>query len=159
VCNGGTRIATHFVGLSSVSNVAVTHAGWGCKMEEESIQLEFVGGPFDGYVQAFMTATADLAKRVALPVNENVFLMLDGKSRGPAAPSTKHINRIEVKRRVILYQPSDWVTLGGLNEAAGAAVEGSRSTRFLSERIVGVKAQPFRQEVFRWLRSALFAAA
>ena len=47
----------------------------------------------------------------------------------------------------------------GLNEAAGAAVEGSRSTRFLSERIVGVKAQPFRQEVFRWLRSALFAAA
>ena len=46
-----------------------------------------------------------------------------------------------------------------LNEAAGAAVEGSRSTRFLSERIVGVKAQPFRQEVFRWLRSALFAAA
>jgi hypothetical protein len=38
-------------------------------------------------------------------------------------------------------------------------LRGSRSTLLLSERIVGVKAQPFRQEVFRWLRSALFAAA
>lgn len=56
-------------------------------MMEETIELEFVGGPFDGYTQFFAAPLSDLARRVALPVNENVFLMLDGKSRGPAAPS------------------------------------------------------------------------
>ena len=74
-------------------------------MDEESIQLEFVGGPFDGYVQVFMTAASDLAKRVALPVNENVFLMLDGKSRGPAAPSrTVAIYDLQDKDGDVQYQ-------------------------------------------------------
>jgi hypothetical protein len=56
-------------------------------MSEQSLQLEFIGGPFDGYTQEFPTTMNELARRVALPINENVFLMLDGKMRGPAAPS------------------------------------------------------------------------
>ena len=56
-------------------------------MSDNAILLEFVGGPFDGYSQIFSMDLTDLARRVALPVNENVFLMLDGKVKGPAAPS------------------------------------------------------------------------
>lgn len=49
--------------------------------------LEFVGGPFDGHHQSIAVLPDQLAQTVALPVNENVFRMLDGKLRGPAQPS------------------------------------------------------------------------
>jgi len=47
-----------------------------------------------------------------------------------------------------------------LNEAAGAAVE--KAVAAFASCLRGSRvfaAQPFRQEVFQWLRSALFAAA
>ena len=56
-------------------------------MTESQIPVEFMGGPLDGYVQAFAATLDELAPTVALPVNENVFRMLAGKLRRPAQPS------------------------------------------------------------------------
>jgi len=52
-----------------------------------AIPVEFIGGPFDGHRQVVAVPLEDLATPVALPINENVFRMLDGQGRGPAAPS------------------------------------------------------------------------
>lgn len=50
--------------------------------------LEFVGGPFDGYKHVVSYPPEDLAAMVALPVNMNIFLMLEGKRRGRKSPAT-----------------------------------------------------------------------
>jgi len=50
------------------------------------MHIEFVGGPFDGHEMALTVTPADLASTVALPVNENVFSMLEGQVIGPAKP-------------------------------------------------------------------------
>jgi hypothetical protein len=50
------------------------------------IEVEFIGGPFDGHSQTVPDQPVRLAETVALPVNENVFRMLDGKTRGPLRP-------------------------------------------------------------------------
>lgn len=63
-------------------------------MAERSIQLEFIGGPFDGHSQSFSPPLGELGSTVALPVNDNVFRMLDGRRRGPAVAS----------RNVALYE-------------------------------------------------------
>ena len=60
------------------------------------VLLEFVGGPFDGHHQTISVPAEELAQTVALPVNDNVFRMLEGKLRGPAQPS----------RTVALYELS-----------------------------------------------------
>lgn len=56
-------------------------------MKEPQIVVEFVGGPFDGHSQQVTTAESELASTVALPVNDNVFRMLEGRLRGPVRPS------------------------------------------------------------------------
>lgn len=48
--------------------------------------IEFIGGPFDGHSLDVSDIVEGLATTVALPVNENVFRMLDGQERGPARP-------------------------------------------------------------------------
>jgi hypothetical protein len=48
--------------------------------------VEFIGGPFDGHSLYVSDIPDGLATTVALPVNENVFRMLDGESRGPVSP-------------------------------------------------------------------------
>lgn len=53
----------------------------------QPVLLEFMGGPFDGHRQAIAAKLDELVPTVALPVNDNVFRMLDGKLRGPAVPS------------------------------------------------------------------------
>lgn len=63
-------------------------------MAERSIQLEFVGGPFDGHSQSFSPPLCELGSTVALPINDNVFRMLAGRRRGPASES----------RNVALYE-------------------------------------------------------
>ena len=47
-------------------------------------RAEFVGGPFDGQIVWF----ADTPVFIYLPVNENVYLAMEGKSRGAPAPAT-----------------------------------------------------------------------
>lgn len=56
-------------------------------MKQTQIFVEFVGGPFDGHSQSLAASEDELATTVALPVNDNVFRMLEGKLRGPARPS------------------------------------------------------------------------
>lgn len=51
--------------------------------------FEFVGGPLDGHRQPFNKPLEELADNVAIPINENVFRMLEGYPRGPAAPSSR----------------------------------------------------------------------
>lgn len=51
------------------------------------VRIEFIGGPFDGHSQTIFAPPANYRSTLALPVNENVFRMLDGKESGPASPS------------------------------------------------------------------------
>jgi hypothetical protein len=53
-------------------------------MLRPEIRIEFVGGPFDGHEQTIFAPPKSRNSTLALPVNENVFLMLDGRKTGPA---------------------------------------------------------------------------
>ena len=69
-------------------------------MNQSLTTVELIGGPFDGLALVLSPAWDDLAPTVALPVNDNVFCMLDGRVAGPARPC----------RSVALYelrQPED----------------------------------------------------
>ena len=48
------------------------------------IRIEFIGGPFDGHEQTIFTPPKSYKNTLALPVNENVFRMLEGRETGPA---------------------------------------------------------------------------
>jgi hypothetical protein len=56
-------------------------------MQRQHIVLEFIGGPLDGHCQPVVADHDELILTAAIPVNENVFRMLDGQPRGPARPS------------------------------------------------------------------------
>ena len=42
------------------------------------LQIEFIGGPFDGHRQCVRIAVDDLVMEVLLPVNADVFRLVDG---------------------------------------------------------------------------------
>ena len=54
----------------------------------EGICVSFLGGPYDGHVQSFVVPPERLFRKMAVPVNRNVFCALAGKPRGPEAPAT-----------------------------------------------------------------------
>jgi hypothetical protein len=56
-------------------------------MTPDQITVEFVGGPLDGHLHLFEAGVEALAATVALPINDNVFRLMDGRLRGPAQPS------------------------------------------------------------------------
>lgn len=58
-------------------------------MDQTQSILEFVGGPLDGHRQPFSKSVEELADNVVIPINENVFRMLEGRPRGPAVPSER----------------------------------------------------------------------
>jgi hypothetical protein len=53
-------------------------------MIRQEVRIEFIGGPFDGHSQAVHALPASYRSTLALPVNENVFRMLEGRETGPA---------------------------------------------------------------------------
>ncbi len=75
-------------------------------------EVEFLGGPLDGH-KVFLPVTV-LARRLALPVNQNVVEMLQGRRRGPPEPVTSVA--IYGRRKVA----------GGLHYVFVEAVETSR---------------------------------
>lgn len=50
--------------------------------------VEFVGGPFDGHVQAFPKEPQQLVRSVAFPINENTLPALHGEQAGAKAKTT-----------------------------------------------------------------------
>ena len=56
-------------------------------MIRDEVRIEFIGGPFDGHTQAVYALPPSYRSTLALPVNENVFRMLEGKETGPACLS------------------------------------------------------------------------
>ena len=52
-------------------------------MSRDLVRLEFVGGPYDGHTEKVPLAVEKLTKRLALPVNENMFRILEGAPLGP----------------------------------------------------------------------------
>jgi hypothetical protein len=56
-------------------------------MIRPEVRIEFIGGPFDGHTQTIFAPPKSYKSTLALPVNENVFRMLDGQDAGPARPS------------------------------------------------------------------------
>jgi hypothetical protein len=57
-------------------------------MSAKFFWVEFVGGPFDGHVQAFPRAPENLVKTVAFPINANTLLVLNGEPSGPRVATT-----------------------------------------------------------------------
>ena len=53
-------------------------------MQRTELSIEFIGGPFDGHRQTVIAPLHGAGGRLALPVNENVFRMLEGAVVGPA---------------------------------------------------------------------------
>jgi hypothetical protein len=53
-------------------------------MQRTEVSIEFIGGPFDGHRQTVFAPLHGEGGRLALPVNENVFRMLEGEVVGPA---------------------------------------------------------------------------
>jgi hypothetical protein len=51
-------------------------------------RVQFLGGPFDGHVQAVRLPRGSLAKLVALPVSREIFQMLSGNRPAPHTPVT-----------------------------------------------------------------------
>lgn len=51
-------------------------------------EINFIGGPYDGHVQTFVVPTDRLFRKMAVPVNRNVFRALAGMPRGPEAPAS-----------------------------------------------------------------------
>lgn len=50
---------------------------------EKVYTVQFIGGPFDGHVQAVRIRPCDLAKLVALPVSREIFQTLAGDRPAP----------------------------------------------------------------------------
>lgn len=82
-------------------------------MIRQEVTIEFIGGPFDGHTQSVNALPANYRSTLALPVNENVFRMLEGKETGPARLSPT----------VALYELYDL-----------QAVEGERQYRYVGTR-------------------------
>lgn len=57
-------------------------------MSSSLFWVEFVGGPFDGHVQAFPQSPERLVKAAAFPINANTLPVLSGESAGPRAKTT-----------------------------------------------------------------------
>jgi hypothetical protein len=55
---------------------------------DPSYRVQFLGGPFDGHVQAVRLPPNCLAKLVALPVSREIFQMLAGQRPAPRTPVT-----------------------------------------------------------------------
>jgi hypothetical protein len=57
------------------------------RFPSHKICLTFHGGPLDGHAQTIDADDSELIDTAAIPINENVFRMLEGLPRGPARPS------------------------------------------------------------------------
>jgi hypothetical protein len=57
-------------------------------MPNGCLEIEFVGGPYDGHRQVLSTPLGELAEIVALPVSRDIFRLLHGKTRGPVESIT-----------------------------------------------------------------------
>jgi hypothetical protein len=57
-------------------------------MPNVSYEIEFIGGPYDGYRQVLTTPLNELAEIVALPVSRDIVRLFDGEARGLGAPTT-----------------------------------------------------------------------
>ncbi len=53
-------------------------------MTPRIVQIQFVGGPYDGHVQAF--GDPGLLNHLSLPVSENILPLLKGEMLGPSTP-------------------------------------------------------------------------
>jgi hypothetical protein len=53
-------------------------------MPSRIVQIQFVGGPYDGHVQAF--GDPGLLNHLSLPVSENMLPLLKGEKLGPSTP-------------------------------------------------------------------------
>jgi hypothetical protein len=53
-------------------------------MPSRILQIQFVGGPYDGHIQPF--GDPGLIQQLSLPVNENMLPLLKGEKLGPSSP-------------------------------------------------------------------------
>jgi hypothetical protein len=61
---------------------------WAMQAVGHLCAVEFVGGPFDGHKHVVASPGDELAALVSIPVNRNMFRMLEGKPRGPKSRAT-----------------------------------------------------------------------
>jgi hypothetical protein len=53
-------------------------------MRPHIVQIQFIGGPYDGHVQAF--GDPGLMQQLSLPVSGNMLPLLKGEKLGPSSP-------------------------------------------------------------------------
>jgi hypothetical protein len=85
--------------------------------------VEFVGGPFDGHLQAFPCAPEGRVKTCAFPINANTLPVLTGEPPGPKAPITSvAYYELCVTSGVWWYHflgsksPEEWRQMSGLEQ-------------------------------------------
>jgi hypothetical protein len=64
-------------------------------MTHRAVEIQFVGGPYDGHKQAF--TDPPVMERLALPVNKNMLPLLKGKTLGPPS-STSTVARYKLRK-------------------------------------------------------------
>jgi hypothetical protein len=64
-------------------------------MTHRTVEIQFVGGPYDGHNQAF--TDPPIIERLPLPVNKNMLPLLERKEPGPPAP-TLTVARYELRK-------------------------------------------------------------
>ena len=96
-------------------------------MKHRTIEIQFVGGPYDGHRQAF--SDPPIIERLPMPVNENMLPLLEGKKPGSLAP-TLTVARYELRRVEGKWQyhfvesiPADQIDLEAIRLAASRAGE------------------------------------
>ena len=65
--------------------------------------VEFIGGPFDGHVHLASFPPHELAPLASLPVNENMFRMLDNQPPGEKSPASS-VAVYELESRLGAYR-------------------------------------------------------
>lgn len=67
-------------------------------------EVEFVGGPFDGHRQTIRLPSEDRREVIAIPVNENVFRLLEGVRQGPKSlPSSIAVYELRKRKGSCRY--------------------------------------------------------
>jgi hypothetical protein len=71
-------------------------------------EVNFIGGPYDGHIQTFVVPSDRLFRKMAVPVNRNVFRALAGIPRGPEEPATSvAIYELEEQNGQLQYRFSE----------------------------------------------------
>lgn len=81
--------------------------------QRDQTAIEFVGGPYDGFLHVLSGSAVELARDIAVPVSFNLILAASGQEHGPLLPF----------RRLATYRLDDRYGIRRYILSGGIAVE------------------------------------